>query len=295
MDSEYTFKFTIRRARQNDEELQVRSTRVLAGSAAHCELRFDETEAAPEQLLFEIVNQAIVARSVSRDRGILVDGVPFNEGPISPKSVIELGRTQITALLEAPALSRTGKRVSRGRTLSVYLLGSVGFPFGLYVILADPNGAVSAPPQVDPPPLIASDSVTCPQSGAAETRAAADSDLLLARGMRERAPFHAEDGVRAVPHFRRAAACYELAGDHVSADAANADARSLEQEINREFHVHRARLDYALSTAQYDKARNEVWLLSSYLGDQPSDFKTRLKWIDQQIQLKHLDKQGAEK
>jgi hypothetical protein len=294
MDSECTFKFTIRR-QHHDEELHVRANRVLAGSAAHCEVRLDESEAAPEQLLFETVNQVIIVHARSRAHRVLVDGSPFNEGPIQASSVIELGSTRITAELITLTSSSSGRRGWRGRRLGIYLLGAVGFPFGVYIMLGDPSGAASAPPSVDPPRLIADAPTSCPQSNAEEARAAADNEQLLAQGMRERAPFYAEDGVRAIPHFRRAAACYGVAGDSASSRAALTDAQNLEQRINREFHVHRARLDYALSTAQYDKALSEVHLLSSYLGDQPSEFKTRLKWIDQQIQLKHMDKQGAER
>jgi hypothetical protein len=287
MATDVAFKLTIERGQQPARELTVHSTRVLLGSAAHCEVRIDEVDAAPEQLLLERVEQGIFARSRSRQHGVLVDGLPFSDGPLAPASVVQLGQTRVRIELSEDALSLgSGARRSK-RKVILHVLAVVGFPVGFYLLLAEPGGATAVAKPVEPPRLFEEKPQSCSTQVPSEAKLLAESELLLAEAMRERAPFHPEDGVKAVGHYEIAAACFGVAVDLDGAAQVNADAASLRKSIEESFHVHRARLDYALSTQRYDRARTEIHELLAFLGGSSSEYKTRLKWVDHQIQLKH--------
>ncbi|MGC4067148.1 MAG: FHA domain-containing protein [Polyangiaceae bacterium] len=287
MATDVAFKLTIERGQQPPRELTVHSTRVLLGAAAHCEVRIDEADAAPEQLLLEVVDQGIFARSRSRQHGVMVDGIAFSDGPIARASVIQLGQTRVRIELSDDALAlKTSARRTK-RSVMVHALAAVGFPIGFYLLLAEPEGATGVAKPVEPPRLFEVKPASCSTRVPSEAKLLAESELLLAEAMRERAPFHPEDGVKAVGHYEVAAACFGTATEPETAAQVNADASSLRKSIEESFHVHRARLDYALSTQRYDRARVEIHELLAFLGGSSSDYKTRLKWVDHQIQLKY--------
>jgi hypothetical protein len=171
--------------------------------------------------------------------------------------------------------------------LWIYVLACIGFPLSGYLILGTPGGDVGDAKRAEPPALFPEASEVCPTAIASEAHVAAENELLLAEALRERAPFYPEDGVKAVGHYGVAAACYRIAGETENASMVSTDVTALRESIQQSFHVHRARLDYALSTQRYDRARTEVRTLLAFLGSGSSEYKTRLKWMEHQVQLKH--------
>lgn len=281
-----TLKVTIQRGQQPARELSLTSREVLVGSAAHCEVRVDDTDAAPEQLLLEVLDQGVVARSRSRQHGVLVDGLAFSEGPLNATSIVQVGQTRLKVEV-APCVLARGSTRRPGSRLWVYGLACLGFPLSLYLIFVTPGGDAGTAKRVEPPALFGEAREACPTAIASEARFAAESELVLAEALRERAPFHPEDGVKAVGHYGVAAACYRVAGEAESASVVSTDVTALRESIQQSFHVHRARLDYALSTQRYDRASTEVRTLLAFLGSGSSEYKTRLKSMEHQLQLKH--------
>jgi hypothetical protein len=293
MRSENAFKLTIERGEDPIRELTVNSTRLLVGSAAHCEVRIDDGDAAPEQLVLEIVDEVIVARSRSRQHGILIDGLPFAEGTIQPSTTIQLGKTRLKIDYLCSTSLTPSDHARRNKPNGwVYGLAGLGFPLAFYLIFNGPNTASTVTKPVDPPRLFRETTEICSTSVATEAKIAAEGELLLAVAMRERAPFHPEDGITAVTHYEIAAACFRTAQELELAAQVSADASALRKNVQESFHVHRARLDYALSTQRYDRARTEIRALLAFLGTPQSEYKTRLKWMDHQIQLKHTSNEN---
>jgi hypothetical protein len=252
-------------------------------------VRVDEVDAAPEQLVLELVEQGIFARSRSRQHGVLVDGLPFRDGLIAGASVIQMGQTRVRVETTEDALARSRRSRSSKSRFVIYALAAVAFPLGFYLLLLAPEGEAAVAKSVDPPPLFGEKAQSCSTRVPSEAKLLGESELLLAEAMRERAPFHPEDGVKAVDHYGIAAACFGVASETERATGVNADAASLRKSIEDSFHVHRARLDYAISTQRYDRARTEIHALLAFLGASSSEYKTRLKWTDHQIQLKHAE------
>ena len=142
---------------------------------------------------------------------------------------------------------------------------------------------------VEPPALFAGESkATCPRGSSVQDAAAIAADeLALADAKSERAPFFAEDGVSAVAHYERAAACFRSGGDTTSAAHAEQSAASLKQKLKDAFHVHQVRLERALATQEFDRARTEVHMLLSFVAGQPGEYSNFLGTLDRRIQLKY--------
>jgi hypothetical protein len=146
----------------------------------------------------------------------------------------------------------------------------------------------------EPPNLFARINPKCPRAADAEARAVSENELALAESKRERSPFHPEDGVAAVAHYDLATSCLRVANDSAAASLVARKADELKRKLNAEFHVHRARLDYALSTEQYDRARDEVRILLAFVAASPSEYTNRLSQLDRQLELRHSGKKEGE-
>lgn len=284
-----SLKFTLRSGAGRAHELVVDSARALVGSGAHCEIRLPAEEAAVEHLLVEASSAGVFAQARCLNPPVLLSGAPFTQGRILPESLLEIGATRLSVRLAETELERaaTGSK-KRARLSPVHVIGLVGFPLGILALATGPDAAQGDAGVPEPPALFAADSkATCPQGRAAEASALALDERALADAQSERSPFFAEDGVSAVAHYARAAACFKVGGDGAAARQALESAVQLERKLNQEFHVHQVRLERALVTEEYDRARTEIHMLLSFVAAQPGEYANWLTTLDRRIQLKY--------
>jgi hypothetical protein len=284
-----SLKFTLRSRDGRAHELVVDSARALVGSGAHCEIRLPAEEAAVEHLLVEASAAGVFAQARCLNPPVLLSGVPFTQGRILPDSVLEIGGTHLSARVAEADVERTATgNKKRARMSPVHVIGLIGFPLGILALATGPDAAHGDDGVPEPPALFAADAkVTCPQNRAAEASALALDERALAEAQSERAPFFAEDGVSAVAHYARAAACFKVGGDGAAAQLARESAAALERKLNQEFHVHQVRLERALATEEYDRARTEIHMLLSFVAAQPGEYANWLTTLDRRIQLKY--------
>jgi hypothetical protein len=285
-----SLKFSIHTADGATQSISVDSVRALVGSGAHCEIRLPSEQCPDEQLVIEARNGGVYGEARCLNPPALLNGVPFTQGRILPESMLEVGGTRLQVLLGEASLEPGEKKqkTAGGRSPLMYVLGLFTLAFGGYVMLAPvPEDGVRAT-DVSPPALFPENArVTCPQGSAAGALALAADERLLADSKRERSPFRVEEGVLAVGHYERAAACFDQASDAASANEARADAKNLKQSLKSDFHVHSVRLERALATQEYERARTEIRVLLAFLSSRSGEYTTWLGTLDRRIQLKY--------
>jgi hypothetical protein len=137
-----------------------------------------------------------------------------------------------------------------------------------------------------PPALFASAAPTCPQNEPTAALALASEQRELAAAKRERRPFRASDGVRAVGLYRTTAACFRSAGDAPRAAEAEQAAQVLERDLGESYRTHRVRLEHALSTKNYEVAQVEVRALRDLLSGQSGEYTTYLESLSRRLALR---------
>jgi hypothetical protein len=288
-----SLNFVVNRADGTSYALSVDAARAVIGSGAHCEIRLPPEQCPVEQLLVEAKQGSVFAEARSMHPPALLNGVPFTAGRILPESAIQIGGTELRVTLgEAFAIGAPKKSASSQKTNPLILvLGVVALPLGAYSVLASPPGEANATTQLEPPALFGQKAEsTCPQNGASEALAVAEDERGLADSKRERSPFRTEEGVAAVGHYERASACFRSAGNAASANETKLDADNLKRIIERDFHVHGVRLERALATKQYDRARTEIQVLLGFVSGHPGEYANWLSTLDRRIQLKYSSK-----
>ena len=289
MKAGYALHIELKQPDGKKQELQIDGARALVGSGAHCEVRLAREDAAVEQLLIEERRGAVYVEARSLERPALLNGAAFSEGRLLSESVLTVGRIELRIrLTQAEVEASTRKRAGNRRSSLVHLLGAIGIPFGLYVVLKPMPEPARLPRSMERPALFASlESVNCRERSEREARALGDDELTLADGKRERSPFRPEDGVAAVRHYLHSAACLRLGNEPDVAAAAEQQADELKRRLEREFHVHHVRLERALAGAEYDRALTEVRILLSFMSGRGGEYASWLAMLDRHIHLKH--------
>lgn len=267
-------------------EAVVDSHQARIGSGGHCEIRLTEDGVAFEHVLLEERTSNLYAEVRCTELPVLLNGAPFLQGRLLPGSVLRFGEVEVEAQLvdrSGLALDAPRKR-KRGRAMrvAVGLLGVITIA-GAMLGTADEEASVTlaqAPklwPETEPQ--------LCGNSGPQLAAGLAEEHWLRAVTARERAPFSAEDGVRAVQDFEQAQVCFLTAGNSEAAiDARNA-ADHLKRELERDFHVHQVRLERALITRHYLHARVESQMLLSFAGQRSDPYFTWLANLDRQMAM----------
>jgi hypothetical protein len=288
----YALLITIRSPNEAVRQLTVDADTAVVGSGAHCEVRLSAEDAKREHLVLRAEMGGVFAEARSQDPPPLLNGVPFAQGRLLPDSVLRIGRVELEASAVETSLSpREGLERGERPRPAVYALAAVGFPLAFYWLFTMKPPERGLPASVPPPPLWSETQPSrCTEYDRRTAAVLGDKDLLEAESARERAPFNAEDGIAAVSLFERAAACYKAAGSpHASEDAASA-ASALKSRLGDEFHVHRVRLERALTTRRYEDARTEVRILLTFVGRRSGDYTRWLSDLDRQIELKFAGK-----
>ncbi|HEY0465834.1 MAG TPA: FHA domain-containing protein [Polyangiaceae bacterium] len=274
------------------QQLTVDAATALIGSGSHCEIRLPSEDAAVEQLRISLDAAGIFGQVRSLERGVRLNGAPFVEGRLLPGNLLTIGRVELTvsAIETVVARGHTKERRNSGKSAS-YAVLALALPLGFYLLLSQRDSGDALPSEVKPPPLFAEASSTrCPETEHSAALAVATEERRRAETARERAPFSGQDAVNAVLAFRRSAACFVLADSGARAEGSRREADALERDVETEFHVHRVRLERALSTKSYEDARTEVRVLLSYIGRHGGAYKSWLLSLDRRIQLKFSGK-----
>lgn len=295
MNEAPTLKLSLRHDDGARQELTVDSAQALIGSGSHCEVRLAPEDAAIEQLLLTIDGASLFGQVRSLERPVTLNGVPFVEGRLLADGVLRIGRVDVLASLvesKSAASAASARKAQRGNP-AIYAMAAVGFPLGFYMLLTEPPAEGALPTEVQPPPLfMAASALRCPEPAPEAATAFGGEELRRAETARERAPFSGQDAVTAVNAFQRAAACFTHAGAPERAGDAARQGERLKEGVERDFHVHRVRLERALATKSYEDARTEVRLLLSYVGRRGTPYSSWLTSLDRQIELKFAGKKG---
>lgn len=290
-----SLNFAVRREDGASYTLSVDAARALIGSGAHCEIRLPPEECPVEQLLVEAKQGGVFAEARSLHPPALLNGVPFTAGRILPESTLQIGTSRISVSLGESSFEAGAQKKAdpaRAKNPLIYVLAVIALPLGAYSLLAPMPAESASLTKLEPPVLFPRKAEpACPQSGASEALVLADDEHTLADSKRERSPFRVEEGVAAVAHYERASACYQSAGNAESAKQAKLDADNLKRVIERDFHVHGVRLERALATKQYDRARTEIQVLLGFATGHPGEYANWLMTLDRRIQLKYSSKE----
>jgi hypothetical protein len=273
------------------ETFSVEAECVRIGSAAYCEVRLPHGEAAPVQLVLEDAGPlGLRAEVLAQVPPVLVGGQPLGSGVLAPNATIEIGPTRLTIATLGGAVVGAGP-VAKKKTSPVTLVAAViAVPLGLAQLsLPDDDDGLGSTRQA--PALFASAAPACPQTEPTAALALAAEQRELAGAKRERRPFRASDGVRAVGLYRTTAACFRSAGDATRAAEAEQAALVLERDLDESYRTHRVRLEHALSTKNYEVAQVEVRALRDLLSGQSGEYPTYLESLSRRLALRQGKKQ----
>jgi hypothetical protein len=277
---------TLREANRKPRDVSVDADRALIGSAAHCEVQLAQEDAAPEHLMLEVRNGAVMGRARYLRPEPLLNGAPFVEGRILPDSVVRIGSVEMTigvGVADGGTAARKSTG-SRSRVLALALLAMAGT---MYVYTMNERRVTPIASAPDPLALWeTTEDDSCPRHDTEVAVAAAENLRLAASGKRERSPFSPLDGVAAVPLYRRAAACLTLAGRGNDAQEASFDAERLRAKMDDEYRIHRVGLERTLIDQDWEGARKHIHVLLSFLGGRSGKYVEWLSNADRRLQLK---------
>jgi len=268
------------------ESFSVEADRVRIGSAAYCEVRLPLGEAAPVQLVLEDAGPLGLRVEVLADSPpALIAGKPLSTGVFPSSAQIEIGRNRIgVATLMAAVPGASSQRKSKTSPVTL-LAAAIAIPFGFAQLAFSPRDEGLTSP-TKPPALFASARPNCPQTEPGSALAFAAQERELGDSKRERRPFRAADGVRAVGLYRMTAACLRSGGDSARANDADRAADALERDLTESYRTHRVRLDHALSTKNYVVAQSEVRALRDLLSGTPGEYVTWLESLSRRLSLR---------
>jgi len=265
-----------------EEFVLVEASRALVGAAAHCDVRLIDDAAYEHIEVFchdDFVYFATKPSGLSTDVPKL-DGVPTTEGRWSANAAIHIGKAALYVELVRSA-APPPKRAS-----PALVAASVGVCIAAIVVFfstpdAGSSGGESEPQWPDAPALFTQrEPRTCTDLGAEQRSVMATEQMRIALAKRERSPFFPRDGVDAVGHFERAAACFRAAGREDEALRAGQDAAALQAKLSEEYRLRRVRLEHAHRVHDASGVKREVPVLRSLLSGQPTRYTEWLEAID---------------
>ena len=281
-------KFLVRYPDGRAEEFTVDAERVLIGSGAHCEIRLSVDQAAMEHVAVSMYSGTAIAEARAFEPPPTINGSPFQRSQVLPDAIVGIGQVQLSvAVVEVAEKKGLTPRKQEKTSPFTYVLAVVAVPISLFIIFSDSGAGGEPPPPKEIPKLWGDPITSCPQSGKQQALALANDQHMLAMSRRERRPFHVQDGVKAVPLFETAAACYEVAGEAKAAkETANA-AKTLREDVAEDYRTHRVRLEHALSVSDWPTVQQETRVLLDFLEGQQNDYATWLSNLHRKLQLKY--------
>ncbi|AKU94072.1 hypothetical protein AKJ09_00736 [Labilithrix luteola] len=284
-------RFKIRHGDGRFEELVVESEQVIIGSGAHCEIRLPPEQARVEHVIVRASAAGIRAIARSLDPAPTLNGVDFVDAPILDGSVLRVGAVELEVaglvLSAGPEQAKNNPNAPRPFVLVFALAGLAAC--AMMILGQRSSGGVTAEPKV--PDLWTAGEATCPEGGA-QAQALARTKLAAADGKRERAPFHVQDGVAAVPLYQVAVACFRASGDEPTANEIASDGQKLKREVALEFRIHRVRLQHAFTVKDWKTAQREVKVLLAYTEGLKAEYVTWLSNWDRKLELEYGKKKS---
>jgi hypothetical protein len=281
-------KFYVRYPDGRQEEYPIDADRALIGSGAHCEIRLPPEAAKVEHVSVQASASGVYAQALAFDPPPLVSGVQFTQGALLPDTALVLGGIEIlvSAVDLAPQarIARTKQEKSSpltlvGAALIIPLLG--------YVLLFDEEKTGLADPPKKVPELWAEPVKTCPQSSPAQALAVAQERFAIAETKRERSPFDVRDGIAAVPLYEVAAVCFQATGNKEAADEALAAAKTLRDNLQRDYSTHAVWLEHTLRAQKWRSAQREVALMIAFTEGKKGEYVTWLSNTDRYLRIKY--------
>jgi hypothetical protein len=243
-------------------------------------------EAAPVQLVLEDAGPlGLRAEVLGEAPAVLVSGKPLVTGVLPVPAQIEIGKNRIGVASLITALPGAGSSNKTKSSPVTLVAAAIAIPLGFAQFALSPRdeGLASS---TKPPALFASARPTCPQTEPGSALAFAAEERELGDSKRERRPFRAADGVRAVGLYRVTAACLRSGGDAARARDAERAADALERDLTESYRTHRVRLEHALSTKNYVVAQSEVRALRDLLSGTRGDYVSWLESLARRLSLR---------
>jgi hypothetical protein len=286
--------FILRHPGGRREQLTVDADRALVGSGAHCEIRLPVEQAATEHLVVEARQGMVFGEARTLEPPPTVNGAPFTGGRLLPESIVMVGPVELSiSLLHVSGANGPKKANASKTTPRTYLLAALAVALAFYVITNSKRGDSAMPMPVSVPELWTADKEACPQQAKDPALGLASELLLTADGKRERSPFHPEDGVAAVTLYRKASACFALAGRSAEANDASVDAEDLRRRVVDDFRLNRLRLERSLASQDWVTARKVIHVLVSFMQGRSGDYVSWLSNVDRRINIKFASKKDG--
>lgn len=242
------------------ERVEVDASRILVGSAAHCDIRLAPEVGAYEHLVVTFEEGAAIARVLPTAASATVDGTVFRETRLHDGAVVAIGLVRLryqSLAAEAPA--------SRRRVPRFAVLGLLVFlPAALFVLVNARGDARLREPSSVPLPLGAVVR-ECPATTREQAHALARERSVSANAKRQRWKFYTRDGVESVALYESAAACAAAAGETGEAKATAVFAAAMRADVLQDFQVRRVRLERALERDDGPVALTQVRALREML------------------------------
>ena len=275
MEAEQSLHIVITDAGRTAADVVVDQSQVLLGSASHCDVRLGPDKLAKEQLMFELRSGYLYAEVRASRPQVLLNLSPFHAGRVREDAVLTIGTLEIRASAEQRfgAGKKSDKEGVKPTFVAMLFLLGVLFVVAL-MRLTRTNTQVEAPLA---PALFTSADKPCPEQGEEGALSAALELIAQADAKRERAPFLPEEGLAAVPLYRTAALCLDLAKAERDAKIVRMRTEALKSRMERDYHLHQVRVYRAIASSDVALLARETHVLGAYLKGTTSAYGA---WLD---------------
>jgi hypothetical protein len=270
-------KFDIRYPNGHRELAEVEGERALVGSASHCDVRLPVDQAAYEHLVIEVSGGIVRAFAKATHPPATIDGMALTESAVKPESILGVGGVSLFVLFvpdvgEGDSLTTKDKQES---SPLVRIVALVALPVAGYLLLAENEAAVAAPP-TDAPALFAEAAKKCPADQPVQALAMAEEQLELATSKQERMPFALKEGAAAVPLYETAAVCFAQGQSSAKAKDAAESGKALRESVELDFRTRTLRIERMLKVEDYELVSHDIKVLSSLLAKKKGPF---VNWV----------------
>jgi hypothetical protein len=275
VEAEQSLRIIITDAGRPAADVIVDGAQALLGSAAHCDVRLGPDRVAPEQLMFEQRNGFVFAELRAVRPSVLLNMSPFHNGRLRDDSVLQIGALEIRVSLEQSVGSakKNEKKGVEPTFVAMVLLLFVLLGVAVFRLTRD-EARAEAP---SAPLLFQAKDKPCPEQTEEGALSAAYELIAQAEAKRERAPFLPEEGLQAVPLYRTAALCLDLAKAPEEARDVRKNANKLQAFVERDYHLHQVRVYRALAFNDISQLSRETKVLGAYLKNNTSPYSA---WLD---------------
>jgi hypothetical protein len=277
-------KFDIRYPNGHRELAEVEGERALVGSASHCDVRLPVDQAAYEHLVIEVSGGIVRAFAKASHPPATIDGMALTESAVKPESILGVGGVSLFVLFvpdvgEGDSLTTKDKQES---SPLVRIVALVALPVAGYLLLAETEAEVAAPPKTAPA-LFADAPKKCPAEQPIQALAMAEEQLEQATSKQERMPFALAEGAAAVPLYETAAVCFTLGQSSAKAKEAADYGQALRESVQLDFRTRTLRIERMLKVEDYELVSHDIKVLASLLAKKKGPFVNWVASVQQRL------------